>query len=224
MQDYSGLSVNELVKLCCEQRTPQLWEEFVRRFQPTIAGVVLRRARVWNETRPEVIADLVQDVYLKLCSNDCRILRQFEPSHSEAFFGFLKVISINFVNDHFKALLTNKRRTDAEVISIDGLSREPAAAAHHTVAQSERALLCQEIDSLLRKVLQGQTAERDRTIFWLYYRTGMTAAAIGCLPSISMNPKSVESVIHRLTQLLREGLKTPEKSSSARGPEPDPSF
>jgi RNA polymerase sigma-70 factor (ECF subfamily) len=224
VQGYSELSVSELVKLCCEQRTPQLWEEFVRRFHPTIAGVVMRRARKWNETRPEVVAELVQDVYLKLCADDCRILRKFAPSHPEAFFGFLKVISVNFVNDHFKALLTNKRRTDADVISFGQLPQEPASAAGQTWSQAERDILCREIDSLLRRVLEGQTAERDRTIFWLYYRTGMTASAIASLPSIDMNPKSVESVIHRLTQLLRDELKSPENTSSARGLEPDTSF
>lgn len=203
MQDYSRLSVNELVRLCCEQRSPELWDEFIRRFHPTIAGVVMKQTRRFGETRPEVVADLVQDVYLKLCSDDCRILREFEPTHSEAFFGYLKVISVNFVNDHFKALFTNKRR--AEVMSLDGRSREPAPL-REKISAPERTLFFGDIDSLLRRVLQGQTAERDRTIFWLYYRNGMTASAIACLPSIAMNPKSVESVINRLTRLLRDEL------------------
>jgi len=51
-----------------------------------------------------------------------------------------------------------------------------------------------------------ETLQRDRTIFWLYYRQGLTAKEIGALPSIGLSLKGVESTLHRLTQLVREHL------------------
>jgi len=206
VQNYATISTDQLVKRCAEERTPQLWEEFVRRFHSAIAASVVRRARVWGETRSEIIADLVQEIYLKLCSDNCRLLREFEPAHPAAFFGYLKVISVNFVNDHFKAVLTDKRGGGLEPSPLEDMAEQLPTPQGRGLSAVEFKLLSDEIDCLLQELLQGETADRDRTIFWLYYRTGLTAAAIASLPPIQMNPKSVESVIHRLTQLLRNEL------------------
>jgi hypothetical protein len=48
--------------------------------------------------------------------------------------------------------------------------------------------------------------ERDRKLFWLYYRVGLTADAIAGLPSIGLSTKGVESSLLRLTRLLRDEI------------------
>jgi len=72
----------------------------------------------------------------------------------------------------------------------------------------ERAVLLDEVDACLRAVAPADTEERDRTIFWLYYRQGLTAKEIVELPSIGLSLKGVESTLHRLTQLVRAQLVT----------------
>src|SRR5262245_9867188 len=177
----------------------------------------MRRARVWGETRSEIVADLVQEIYLKLCSDQCRLLREFEPQYPDAFFGYLKVISVNFVNDHFKAVLADKRGRGLQFSPIEEVNHRVSTTSERGLSSAEFKVLYDEIDSLLRKLLQGDTAERDRTIFWLYYRTGLTTAAIASLSPINMNPKSVESVIHRLTQLLKKELASVELGDPSKG-------
>jgi RNA polymerase sigma-70 factor (ECF subfamily) len=217
VEDHSTIAASELVRRCWQEGTPLLWEEFVKRFHPTVAAVAMRRARVWGETRSDVVADLIQEIFLKLSSNQGRLLREFEPQHPDAFFGYLKVVTVNFVNDYFKATLADKRGKGVELLPLNEVEHRASASLGRGLSATELKLLCDEMDSLLRKLLPEETAERDRTIFWLYYRTGLTAGAIAGLPSISMNPKSVESVIHRLTHLLRTELVSTGPGDSPKG-------
>ena len=66
--DCAALSTEELVLKCVESGDAAAWEEFIRRFQPPIARVVLRVARRWGAFSPQLIDDLVQETYLKLCA------------------------------------------------------------------------------------------------------------------------------------------------------------
>jgi hypothetical protein len=86
---YSSWSAEELVRACVEAGNSEAWNEFVCRFRKLIACVVLRIARKYGESSPAIVDDLVQDVYLKVCSDNCRLLREFEPQHPDAFFGML---------------------------------------------------------------------------------------------------------------------------------------
>jgi RNA polymerase sigma-70 factor (ECF subfamily) len=45
--------------------------------------------------------------------------------------------------------------------------------------------------------------ERDRALFWLYYRQGYTAEEIARLPSAGLTAKGVESALRRVTVWLR---------------------
>jgi RNA polymerase sigma-70 factor (ECF subfamily) len=45
--------------------------------------------------------------------------------------------------------------------------------------------------------------ERDRALFWLYYRQGFTAEEIGRLTAIGLTAKGVESALRRVTTWLR---------------------
>jgi RNA polymerase sigma-70 factor (ECF subfamily) len=52
----------------------------------------------------------------------------------------------------------------------------------------------------------AQDLPRDRLIFWLYYRTGLTASAIAKLPGVGLTPSGVESAVGRLTKLVKAAL------------------
>src|SRR5437588_3829617 len=100
--DPQQLSARELVKLCLDSKDEALWAEFVRRFQPLIAGVVSKRlsrhtGRVANGA---LVNDLVQDTFVKICVNDFKPLRDFDFQHEHALHGFLKVIAQNVVEDY----------------------------------------------------------------------------------------------------------------------------
>src|SRR4029077_11356378 len=100
--DLRSLSPVELVATCLATKDGLVWTEFVRRFRPLISTIVLRTARNWGEPNPSLLDDLIQETYLKLCADDCRLLRNFRSQYPSAIFGFLKVVTANVVHDHFK--------------------------------------------------------------------------------------------------------------------------
>jgi RNA polymerase sigma-70 factor (ECF subfamily) len=179
--------------------------------------VVLRTALRWGD--PSRLDDLVQDTYLKLCSNGARILRDFEFRHEDALFGFLKVVAANVVNDHFKLLHRVKRSAGARSEEPGGLDSIPATNPADTLSPTERDILLNEIDDLLRSRSSEDANERDRTIFWLYYKQGLSARAIAAIPSVGLSIKGVESAIVRLTRLVRESLAEMPARTRTDGPE-----
>ena len=86
------------------------------------------------------------------------------------------------------------------------------------VKSSERGILLREIDAALGRLAAGPHLERDRKLFWLYYRVGLTADAIAGLQSIGLSTKGVESSLLRLTRLLRDeiGRDRPKAGNNAR--------
>lgn len=200
---FAQLSPEALIQKCVNADVTA-WEEFMRRYHRLIAGVVFRTTQKWGESSPTTMDDLIQETYLKLCADEYRLLRAYDPKHPDAIFGYLKVVTANVVHDRFKALHSEKRGGDQIVEELKTLENQSGLdEAAGSKRAMEREILLREIDVHLNASLSGETADRDRTIFWLYYRQGFTAKAIASLPAIGLTIKGVESTILRLTKLVR---------------------
>jgi RNA polymerase sigma-70 factor, ECF subfamily len=199
------LSAQELVQLCLDRSHKAAWVEFVRRYQPTIARVVMRSARRWAEPSHALIDDLVHETYLKLMANDCRALREFDFQHENAMFGFLKTVASRVVTDYFRRESNQKRGGGQEDLSLDETSIFISYARGGS-KQVDREILIHEIDACLKSLHGEPNFARDYAIFWLYYQHGFTARAIADLPSVRLKVKGVESTLLRLTKLVRTRL------------------
>src|SRR5262245_21153250 len=113
------LSSEELVRICVDTSDTAAWEAFVRRFRPVIAGTVLRSAHRFGVSAPNVIDDLIQETYLKICANRCRVLREFQSQADDAIFGLLKTVAFSVAQDHFKGDRAAKRGAGKQEIAID---------------------------------------------------------------------------------------------------------
>ena len=205
--DYSTIPPQELILACLQRGEESAWVEFVRRFQPLIASVVLRIARQWGDASPQLIDDLIQETYLKLCAEQFRPLKTFESRHEDAIYGFIKVFTANLAHDYFKASRAQKRGGAAEISSLDADdAAECVTRIQPEAATFERKLLLGQVAGSLEAVAAGPNAKRDCRIFWLYYRVGLSAGAIASLPSIELSTKGVESTILRLTRAVRQQL------------------
>lgn len=202
---FLSTSSNELVRACSEIGSQAVWEEFVRRFHRLIVATVWRTAQQWGNVTDVVLEDIVQEVYLKICAHDYRILRQFVPRSDDSIYSYLKVITANVTRDHMKALRSSKRWGE-EQLSADGQVPPNGMASSNSPDQTDRDILIREVDTALKRLNAGPQAERDRIVFWLYYRQGLTSKAIASMPSIGLSSKGVESLISRLTRLLRREL------------------
>lgn len=200
------MSLKELIQACAKGGDADAWEEFVQRFHGLIAAVALRTARQWGQDSPTLIDDLVQETYLRLCVDRERLLGEFQEQHPDSFYAYLKVVTTNVVHDYFRALHSKKRGTGRTEEFIDVSTAQIPDGKTGTLEGIQRNILLAEVDDALQSGLSGNEQKRDRQVFWLYYRQGMTSQAIANLPAVSLNVKGVESLIHRLTRLVRERL------------------
>jgi len=206
--DPRKLSVKELVSYCLDSQNQDGWNEFVRRFQPLIAGVVTKCVFRRKHPNPDLIDDLVQESYKKLIANNYKALRDFDFQHDNAFFGFLKVVASHVVEDHFRGSNSLKRGSGREEDDIEE-ARMPTCSSLHSTHPVENAILMGQIDRCLAKLAPEPNFTRDYAIFWLYYRQGLTAKAISQLPGISLGVKGVESTLLRLTRYVKVCLTNP---------------
>jgi RNA polymerase sigma-70 factor (ECF subfamily) len=199
---YAELSSTQLVKACTGSKDEKAWVEFIRRFQVVIAAAVLRTARQWGEPSSSHLDDLIQDTYLKVCDNDNRLLRSFQPQHEDSIYGFLKVVSANVVHDHFRSALAAKRGAGQAEAVLEPIHMDPKTAGADSFATVTQRLQLERVDKVLRQVTSGRDQERKRTIFWLRHRLGLTASEIAAFPSIGLTTEGVESVLLRLSIMI----------------------
>jgi RNA polymerase sigma-70 factor (ECF subfamily) len=208
---YSSISIEELVRRCTVDREVGAWEEFVRRFHRLIAVVVLRNSYRLGDSSAQTVDDLIQETYLKLCGDNFRLLQNFSEHHPDAFLGYLQVVTANVVRDHFKSSHAQKRGNDR----IQDVPDHFVCAADEDSAGSpkavERAVLIREIQSCLDECLVGLDRERNKRIFWLHYRAGLSASAIASMPGIGLSTKGVETTILRTTRDLRKRMAAPTR-------------
>jgi RNA polymerase sigma-70 factor, ECF subfamily len=203
---YSVMATEQLLRACAELRDAKAWEEFVARFRRPIALSVLRVAYTRDRNAKQVIDDLVQETYLKLCGDGCHRLLDFAVQHPQAIHGYICTVAVNVARDHFKARHSQKRgekETDQLTIDIEQPSGR-GTVTHETA--TERRIQILEIERCVDICATGPDRERDRLIFRLHYQQGFSARAIATVPSIGLTAKGVEAVIFRLTRLVRERL------------------
>ena len=199
---YSSLSLKELVcLLCADECDNEVWKEFVSQVDRPICRTIIRRASRWEKPCLSLVEDLRQQTYLKLLRGGCRSLRDFAIQHAEtAVLKYIRTIAANVTIDHF-------RRPDKLDVPIDDVDIEVPNKRQGSQEKIEFELLLKEIDELLKHFLTGPDQERDRTIFWLYFRQGVSTKKIASLPSIvGLTAKGVGSVIERLKHGIREQI------------------
>ncbi len=170
---------------------------------PVVSLAARRVGEVWGDKSTTTMNEIVQEVFLKLCEDDRRILREFEDRGEDSFLKLLRIVTATVGTDHFRRVRADKRGGSQAVSSV-----EPHAVANDlfdtraTLALEMQSLYAQ-LDGLLR-LYPNKVSSRDRRLFWLHFRHGMTAEAISRIPTMGLSAKGVESALIRLTRLLRK--------------------
>jgi len=215
---YSSFSLKEIVFLCAGDCNEEAWEEFVSRVGRPISLTIIRTASLWGATSAALVQDLIQITYLKLWEDGCRLLRDFAAQHPEHILGYLKKIAANATHDYFKHSHSKSSGGDVPHVSTSDIEPEVGKDVQGSEDGIAFGVFLDEVDELLKRSLTGPDQERDRAIFWLYFRQGMSTKEIASLPSIGLGSKGVGSVIERLKQRIREQI---TGISSARDTEPE---
>lgn len=193
------MSDEELVRLCLASQDETVWAEFVRRFQPVIAGVIFKRlSRCPRWIDRGNVDDLVGDVFLKICKDDFKVLRNFEFRHENALPAYLKVVAAHVVEDDMRRKNSDREGGGEAPKNIDDLPQPPSDRSS-AVESILNNLRINEIEKCLQQRKGEPNFARDYKIFWLYFRDGFTAHDISQLPDIGFkNVKGVESALLRL--------------------------
>jgi RNA polymerase sigma-70 factor, ECF subfamily len=200
----SDLSSSDLLELCLDGTEESAWNEFIRRYHSVIAANVIRVARQYKFDSMASVEDLIQEVYLRLCDRDCKILREFRCERPEALYSFLKVVTANLARDRCQAMLSARRGSGKVVPLSAGGSALPEPAAFTNRIEYE--IFLRTVKDALSSVAAERSTARDRSIFWLYYRQGLTATEIAAIPAFGLTAKGVESLLKRLVRDVRSAL------------------
>lgn len=203
---YSSLSLQELVCLCAGPCDEGAWEEFVARVGKSISLTVLRTASIWGQPSRLVVEDLVQITYLKLWEDNCRLLRDFAMENPEGILGYLRKVAANATHDSFRHGRSQSAGGSQVHVSTSDVDVEAGNDVHGSQDRIAFQILLNQIDEHLKGQATGPDQERDRTIFWLYFRQGMSTREIGSLPTIGLGAKGVGSVIERLKRSIRDRI------------------
>jgi len=204
--DLQTLAAVELVRLCLSSQAETAWCEFVRRFQPLIAAVIVKTLRRWTQPQASLIDDLVQETYLKLCASKFKALREFNFVHDKALFGYLRVVASNVVQDHFRNRYCQKRGS-GKVEENSELLTSGIPSGEDFAEKAHQTLLVGRIRNCLKTQSSDPHFSRNWTIFWLYFEKGYTAKAISRFPGVELTEKGVESALQRLKEVLKMKLR-----------------
>lgn len=209
-------SVNDLATACSRSVDAAEWEEFVRRCTPLASLVAMRVSRLWlSGPSTTAVDDIVQEVFLKLCEQERRILADFEPRGEDSFLGLLSTVAASVANDYFRRHFSAKRGGKVVISGLEDLEFQGSTtSAAHSAQPMHRSALLAQLDQRLQ-LAPEIVGERDRAYFWLYYREGFTAEEIAALPGAGLTAKGVESALRRITIWLRAEVERPKLEESA---------
>jgi RNA polymerase sigma factor (sigma-70 family) len=209
----SSATMNDLAKACAHSADAAEWGELVRRSVPLASLVAMRICRMWlNAPSPATVDDIVQEIFLKLCERERRILRDFEPRGEDSFLGLLRLVSASVANDYFRRQHSAKRGGKVVTMPLVEDGAQLPAATMQSAAEMRKSALMEQLDRKLRSAPEV-IGERDRAFFWLYYRQGFTAEEIAGMAASGLTSKGVESALRRVTLWLRaavDGEKEPD--------------
>jgi RNA polymerase sigma factor (sigma-70 family) len=163
----------------CLGRVPGSWDRFIGAFEPVVRAAV-GRVLGRGPSEPTDMDDLVQEVFLSLLQEDCRLLREFQWRSSLR--TWLSVVAASKAVD-----LLRRRRPLAR------LSEAPAPAPVPEGADPDR----------VRRTLECMGA-RDRLLLELVHRRGQSYRQVAGLLGVREN--SVGPALSRAEQRFKECL------------------
>jgi RNA polymerase sigma factor (sigma-70 family) len=155
------------------------WDAFVRRYAGLVVAAVRSVARETGE-----IEDLAQEVFLRLCRNDFRLLRSYDPERA-GLSTWITIVSRSTARDAL-------RRQQPIVVPIDAV---PEAQLAVDAVEPVRKL----------KLPEALLSPRQREILSMLYDKDMEVAEIAA--QLGIDPQTVRSAHHKAMIKLRAYFK-----------------
>jgi RNA polymerase sigma factor (sigma-70 family) len=158
------------------------WEGFVRRYASLIVAAVRGVAR-----DPGLVEDLTQEVFLRLCKDDFRLLRSYDPARA-GLSTWLTIVARSTARDAL-------RRHRVAVVPLDGVPE--AALALDPVEPAQKL-----------KLPEALLSPRQREILQMLYDRDMDVAEVAA--ALGIDRQTVRSAHHKAMAKLRAHFKGKE--------------
>ena len=158
------------------------WDHFVRRYAGLILSAVRAAARAGTE-----LDDLVQEVFARLCKDNFRLLKTFDPTRA-GLSTWLTIVARSTARDV-------QRRRQIGVTPIDSV---PEIALAVTDEPREKV-----------RLPEGLLSPRQKLILALLYERDMEVAEIAS--HLGIDPQTVRSTHHKAMLKLRSHFAVAEK-------------
>ena len=158
------------------------WDAFVRRY----GGLVVAAVRGVAMAQPEV-EDLTQDVFVRLCKDDFRLLRSYDPTRA-SLSTWITIVARSTARDGL-------RRRRAEAVPLD--------------AVPEAQLAIDPVEPVQKlKLPEALLSPRQRQILAMLYDREMDVAEIA--RALGIDPQTVRSAHHKAMVKLRVHFRSNE--------------
>ncbi len=197
--------LQSLLASCGQTNSPLwqvAWNEFVKRYKEFIWQKVnyrcsqLKIPRL-SRQRSEVVGDVVSEVFLKLCKDECKALRSFRGHNNErVFLSWLGVICKNTCDNvmkvQFKRIISDRDVSnfqDASAFELD------------TTWELYETVLKILQTSVTKKMKQRR---RDIKIFFMYVWDDVSANAFQSHRfSKQISLRALHTIVYRMRKILR---------------------
>lgn len=217
--NMKNLTNTALIKACASRLENQkAWLEFLRRFDRHIKLSVLRAHRFFSISFlekvivKEDIKDLVQEVYIRLFKNDCKVLKNFKPKYENAIYAYLSIMCTSVVKDFFKKFGRLKRKGYLESIDErsdinkeNKLINKSLSSFVRTNAEKqiiEKDLL-EKIKSHYNSTNSKKDDKRKELIFQLYFVHGLSITDISRIKGLNISLSNANTIIWRMKRNIR---------------------
>jgi RNA polymerase sigma factor (sigma-70 family) len=155
-----------------------MWAVFVDTYSSAIFGAVVNTLRK-NGLGTDDSNDVAQDVFVRLCKDDYRLLRQYDPQRA-GLKTWLGVIASSATIDHLRKQRGNNLAIDdlpEELFSVEPTMHDPV------------------------KIPNGLLSDRQALVLRLLYDKDMDAAEVAAL--LGIDSQTVRSTHHKALVKLR---------------------
>jgi len=153
------------------------WDRFVQRYSGIVFSAVLRRLNPAG--RGDESEDVVQDVFVRLCREDFRLLKTYDPQRARMT-TWLTVVATSSAIDHLRR--SKRRGEDLENVPESLLAVEPKEPVRF-------------------KIPEGLLSERQALVLEMLYQREMDPAEVAEI--LEINPQTVRSTHHKALVKLR---------------------
>lgn len=158
------------------------WDAFVRRYGGLVVAAVRGVAMAHGD-----VEDLTQEVFLRLCKDEFRLLRSYDPARA-SLSTWLTIVARSTARDGL-------RRRRAEAVPLDAVPE--AQLAIHPVEPVQKL-----------KLPEALLSPRQREILAMLYDREMDVAEIAA--ALGIDPQTVRSAHHKAMIKLRAHFRSNE--------------